>query len=213
MVIGICGGSGSGKTTLLNRLAERYHHLKPSVFSLDNYYKPIEEQTKDENGIVNFDLPSALDREKLVSDLKKLIAGETIEVFEYQFNTNNKHALLTIEPSDLIIVEGLFVFEYKAVFNVLDFKIFVDVDPAIQLDRRIYRDQESRGYSRSDILYQWENHVIPCYTNYLAPHETKADFIFHNDSRSERDFLRLTEVLESRFTMFLIEEQNTSQSK
>lgn len=207
MVIGICGGSGSGKTTLLKRLAERYHHLKPSVFSLDNYYKPKEEQVRDENGVVNFDLPTALDREKLVSDLTRLIAGERIEVFEYQFNTNNKHALITIDPSELIIVEGLFVFEYQEVFEMLDFKIFVDVDPAIQLDRRIYRDQESRGYSRSDILYQWENHVIPCYTNFLAPHETKADFIFHNDSRSERDFERLTKLLEEKYPVFCIENQ------
>ena len=200
MVIGICGGSGSGKTTLLNRIAENYQHLNPTVFSLDNYYKPIEEQQKDASGIVNFDLPTALDREKIEQDLKKLIAGETVEVIEYQFNTGgNKHVLLSLAPSELLIVEGLFVFEYAEVHDLLDFSIFIDVDPAIQLDRRIYRDQESRGYSRSDILYQWENHVIPCYDNYLAPHETKADFIYHNDSRSEKDFKRLVSVLESRF--------------
>lgn len=202
MVIGICGGSGSGKTTLLNRIAEHYKDFKPTVFSLDNYYKPIEEQKKDKNGIVNFDLPTALDKEKLVSDLKKLIAGQTIEVFEYQFNTgNNKHVLLSLDPSEIVIVEGLFVFEYQEVYELLDFSIFVDVDPAIQLDRRIYRDQESRGYSRSDILYQWENHVIPCYDNYLAPHETKANFIYHNDSRSEKDFDRLIKTLESEFPL------------
>ncbi len=200
MVIGICGGSGSGKTTLLNRLAERYKKLNPSVFSLDNYYKPIQEQTLDENGKVNFDLPTALNTEKMKSDLVALINGEEIEVVEYQFNTGSqKHSLLTIHPSELLIVEGLFVFEYSFIYELLDFKIFVDVDPAIQLDRRIYRDQESRGYSRSDILYQWENHVIPCYEKYLAPHETKSDFIYHNDSRSERDFIRLSEVLESKF--------------
>lgn len=200
MVIGICGGSGSGKTTLLNRLAERYSQLNPSVFSLDNYYKLKEEQQKDANGVINFDLPTALDQRKLEDDLTKLSSGKAIDVFEYQFNTNsNKHILITIEPSELIIVEGLFVFEYEQVCNQLDFKIFVDVDPSIQLDRRIYRDQESRGYSREAILYQWENHVIPCYENYLAPHETKADFIYHNDSRSEKDFLRLTKLIESKY--------------
>lgn len=197
-VIGICGGSGSGKTTLLNRLAEYYSDYNPSVFSMDNYYKPIEEQTLDKNGKVNFDLPTALDKERLIHDLKRLINGKSIEVFEYQFNAgSDKNVLITIEPSPLLIVEGLFVFEYEQVHQLLDFSIFVDVDPAIQLDRRIYRDQESRGYSRSDIIYQWENHVTPCYNSYLAPHETKADFIYHNDSRSENDFTRLTGVLET----------------
>lgn len=195
-VIGICGGSGSGKTTLLNRLAEHYQSYEPSVFSMDNYYKPIEQQTTDKDGIVNFDLPTALDKETLEEDLKKLIAGEPIEVFEYQFNASHKNVLITIEPSELIIVEGLFVFEYENVLSMLDFGIFVDVDPSIQLDRRIYRDQESRGYSRSEILYQWDNHVVPCYEKYLAPHETKADFIYHNDSRAENDFQRLLKVLE-----------------
>lgn len=196
-VIGICGGSGSGKTTLLNRLADHYNEYSPSVFSMDNYYKPIELQQKDEKGVVNFDLPTALDQEKMKKDLSRLVRGENIEVFEYQFNAGNKkHVLITIEPSDLLIVEGLFVFEYEAVHKLLDFSIFVDVDPSIQLDRRIYRDLESRGYSRSEILYQWENHVTPCYEEYLAPHETKADFIYHNDSRSERDFNRLLTVLE-----------------
>lgn len=195
-VIGICGGSGSGKTTLLNRLAEHYQSYEPSVFSMDNYYKPIEQQTTDKDGIVNFDLPTALDRQALEKDLEKLISGESIEVFEYQFNASHKNILITIEPSELIIVEGLFVFEYENVLSLLDFGIFVDVDPSIQLDRRIYRDQESRGYSRSEILYQWDNHVVPCYEKYLAPHETKADFIYHNDSRAENDFQRLLKVLE-----------------
>ncbi len=204
IVLGICGGSGSGKTTLLNRIAEKFEHLKPSVFSLDNYYKPIEDQQIDENGKVNFDLPTALDQQKMEKDLKSLIRGEAIDVIEYQFNTgNNKHAIITIEPSELLIVEGLFVFEYQFIFELLDFSIFVDVDPAIQLDRRIYRDQESRGYSRSDILYQWEHHVIPCYEKYLAPHETKADFIYHNDSRSERDFIRLMNTLEEKFELYI----------
>lgn len=195
-VIGICGGSGSGKTTLLNRLAEYYHEYNPSVFSMDNYYKPIEQQSKDDEGKVNFDLPTALDQDRLEKDLKKLINGESIEVFEYQFNASHKHVLITLEPSDLIIVEGLFVFEYENVGAMLDFGIFIDVDPSIQLDRRIYRDQESRGYTRAEILYQWNNHVVPCYEKFLAPYETKADFIYHNDSRSENDFKRLLKALE-----------------
>lgn len=189
MVIGICGGSGSGKTTILKRLAEDFKQLKPSVFSMDNYYKPIQLQHKDENGVVNFDLPSALDKDKLIGDLKQLISGESIDVVEYQFNVStNKHILITLDPSELIIVEGIFVFEYQEVFELLDYSIFIDVDLQVQLDRRLYRDQENRGYSRADVLYQWKNHVTPCYNKYIAPHETKADFIFHNDSRADGDY-------------------------
>lgn len=195
-VVGICGGSGAGKTTLLNRLAETFQGATTAVFSMDNYYLPIEKQAKDANGIVNFDLPSALDQQKLISDLQQLVAGNPIEVREYFFNVHgNKNVLLTIQPSDLIIVEGLFTLHYPEVFEQLDFSIFVDVDHATQLDRRIYRDQETRGYKRTEIIYQWENHVLPCYEQYIEPYRGAASFIYANDHRADHDFLRLSEQL------------------
>jgi len=193
MIIGICGGSGSGKTTLLNRLYTEYKDLRPSVFSMDNYYRPIEHQLIDENGEVNFDLPTALDVDKLVSDLQKLVNGEEIVVKEYHFNAPpDKHVLITIKPSDIIIVEGLFLFHYPEVREVLDYSVFIHVDQKIQLDRRLYRDQETRGYSREAILYQWENHVIPCFDNYLLPYRDDADFLFRNDANADSDFDKLT---------------------
>lgn len=87
MIIGICGGSGSGKTTLLKRVSNELKHLKPSIFSMDNYYLPIQKQQKDESGIYNFDLPTALDRVRLHDDLVKLTQGQAIEVKEYHFNS------------------------------------------------------------------------------------------------------------------------------
>lgn len=192
MIIGICGGSGSGKTTLLNRLYNEFKSLNPSVFSMDNYYLPIDRQSKDINGEINFDLPSALDRERLVKDLKKLISGESIVVKEYHFNSPpDKHVLISIDPSPIIIVEGLFLFHYEEIKNVVDYSVFIDVDPQVQLDRRLYRDQESRGYTREAILYQWKNHVTPCFENYLLPYRDEADFRFRNDANADEDFEQL----------------------
>lgn len=193
MIVGICGGSGSGKTTLLKRLCSHFSDLEPSVFSMDNYYLPIEQQKLDENGIHNFDLPTALDRDKLVKDLRELVSGTSIVVKEYHFNSPpDKNVLITIDPSELIIVEGLFLFYFEEVRELLDYSVFIKVDPEVQLDRRLYRDQESRGYSREAILYQWENHVKPCYRNYLLPFEEQADFRFRNDANADDDFQKLT---------------------
>lgn len=163
---------------------------------MDNYYLPLDQQALDAKGIVNFDLPTALDQPKLQKDLQELIAGRPIEVREYFFNVQgNKSSLLTIQPSELIIVEGLFTLHYPSVFSALDFSIFVDVDHAIQLDRRIYRDQETRGYKRHEIIYQWENHVLPCYQQYIEPYKNKADFIYFNDHRADDNYLLLSEQL------------------
>ncbi len=196
MIIGICGGSGSGKTTLLRRLSEVFKDVKPAIFTMDNYYRPIEEQVIDEKGYYNFDLPSALDHNRLQADLQKLRGGDTIHVKEYHFNAPpNKNVLITIEPSPLIIVEGLFLFHYPGVRELLDYSVFIEVDHDIQLDRRLYRDQESRGYTRDAILYQWENHVMPCYEKYLLPYKSEADFVFRNDLRADEDFERLSREL------------------
>jgi uridine kinase len=206
MIIGICGGSGSGKTTLLHRISEAYAFLEPSVFSMDNYYRPIEEQHIDENGKVNFDLPGALDERQLVDDLYRLIAGEEIQVSEYHFNSPpDRKNFITIKPSKMIIVEGLFLFHFEAVRAVIDFSIFISVHPKTQLERRINRDTTTRGYSVEDIMYQWEHHVLPCYTNYLLPYLAHADFNYRNDEHAEHDFKLLIEAIDKRLETVKIE--------
>ena len=199
MIVGICGGSGSGKTTLLMRLKNHFQDLNPCVFTMDNYYNPIDQQHIDANGEYNFDLPTALNEKQLTNDLASLKKGEEILVKEYHFNSPpDKHVLLTIAPSKLIIIEGLFLFHYEGVKKELDYSIFVDVEPKTQLDRRLYRDQETRGYSRESILYQWENHVSPCYENYLLPYQKEANFVFRNDSRADYDFEQLVNDIEQK---------------
>jgi uridine kinase len=201
-VLGICGGSGSGKTTLLKRLQQEFAVLNPSVFTMDNYYKKIDLQERDKNGEVNFDLPTALNEDKLNSDLLQLVGGEAIEVKEYHFNAPaDRQILNTIAPSPLIIVEGLFLFHYSTVYSALDYSVFVEVEPAVQLDRRLYRDQETRGYSRESILYQWENHVLPCYDNFIYPYQNKASFSFRNDQRADEDFLELVKVIKEKLSL------------
>lgn len=192
MIIGICGGSGSGKTTLLKRLANHFNDIQPTVFSMDNYYLPIEEQLVDSNGQVNFDLPSALDKNRLIHDLTCLKNGESVEIKEYHFNAPpGKNVLITLESSPIIIVEGLFLFHYTEIHKLVDFSIFMDVDPDVQLDRRLYRDQETRGYTREAILYQWENHVLPCFEQFLEPYIELADFRFVNDHNADIEFENL----------------------
>lgn len=202
MIIGICGGSGSGKTTLLKRLSKHFEQYQPTVFSMDNYYKPIQQQHVDENGEVNFDLPTALNTDMLFSDFQDLANGKPIEVIEYHFNNpSEKNVLITLNPSPIIIIEGLFLFYYPEVRENLDFSIFVDVDLDVQLDRRLYRDQETRGYTRESILYQWNNHVTPCFENYLFPYKPKASFVFQNDHRADEEFAKLVVELEERIKL------------
>lgn len=198
-VIGICGGSGSGKTTLLKKLKNTLGPHRVSVFTMDNYYRPKEAQQKDKNGVVNFDLPTALDEKLLSKDLKTLISGQTIEVKEYFFNAPvNTNKTVVIEPRDILIVEGLFLFYFEEVKKALDFSIYINVDPKHQLSRRIMRDEKTRGYSKEAIRYQWNEHVLPCFEKYILPFQSSADFVFNNDDRSKEDYKKLKKLLESK---------------
>ena len=195
-VIGICGGSGSGKTTLLRKLKNVLGEERVSVFTMDNYYLPKEQQAKDKNSVINFDLPTALDEKKLNNDLSAIIRGRNIEVKEYFFNAPVNHTKsVLIQPKEILIIEGLFLFHYEFVKKMLDFSIYIEVSAKHQLSRRIERDQKTRGYSKEDITYQWYEHVVPCFEKYILPYKHEATFIFKNDDLAKENLALLKSTL------------------
>src|SRR5438128_1704870 len=84
--IGITGGSGSGKTFFIDSLASRFTPNEVCLISQDHYYKARDLQFTDEQGVKNFDLPSAIERERFHGDILKLKRGETLRIAEYTFN-------------------------------------------------------------------------------------------------------------------------------
>jgi uridine kinase len=186
-VIGICGGSGSGKTTFIKRLRERFDISELCIVSQDDYYLPRDKQYKDHNDEYNFDLPKSFDKKKFRSDLKSLIRGETVTVEEYTFNNPDaKPKLLVFQPAPIIVIEGLFVFHYKKIANLLDLKVFINAKENLKVIRRIHRDQVERGYPIEDVLYKYEHHVLPSFERFIQPYREEADIIINNNHDLER---------------------------
>lgn len=194
-IVGITGGSGVGKTTLIDGLRNEFEgHV--STFSLDNYYLPKNEQEKDENGVINFDLPTALDVKNMQRDFDHLLAGNAISQTVYNFNNpeSTKQKLL-IEPKNLLIVEGLFVMYYEFIRAALNYSVYLSVDPEIQLERRLIRDMHERNYSKDDVIYQWENHVKPSYENFVLPYKSQVDLVITNNDSFDENIHILTSVI------------------
>lgn len=180
--MGIAGGSASGKTSFLRELKEMMPEGSLCIVSQDNYYKPQEEQQRDRQGQVNYDLPSSIDRSSFHKDLLSLINGEAVERTEYTFNNPNAEPkTVRMEPAPIIVVEGLFVFHYTDIRNLLDLRIYLDVREDIKLQRRIQRDSVERGYPEQVVRYQWDNHVMPSYKKFLKPYRDEAHIIITNN--------------------------------
>lgn len=186
-IIGITGGSASGKTLFLSRLMEQFRTDDICLLSQDNYYRPIEHQTKDHNGIENFDLPGAIDDQAFAADIERLRNGEVVSRMEYTFNNTEKVPdMLHFHPRKILVVEGIFVFHFPEVAQLLDLKIFIDARDKIKLKRRIKRDNEERGYDLQDVMYRWKYHVKPTYEEFIRPHKRSCDIVIPNNQHFEK---------------------------
>ena len=193
-IVGVTGGSGSGKTFFLKCLLEHFDDNQVSLISQDDYYIPVAHNlTKEENKLYNFDLPSAIDRKHFEADIAKLISGETIVKNEYTFNNANAAArMLEIKPAPVIVVEGLFILHFEEISALLDYKVFIDADDQVALQRRMDRDLTERGYSNSDVSYKWINHVLPAYHQFLLPYKNECDRVIVNNTNVAANMITIT---------------------
>lgn len=181
-LIGITGGSGSGKTSFIKALRDRFSIAELCIISQDDFYRPRDDQDKDAEGVINFDLPTSLDLKKFSSSVKSLTEGKTITLQEYTFNNKSKKpGMITFHPAPVIIIEGLFVFHIPQVKSKLDLKIYIEAKENLKVIRRIKRDQLERNYPLEDVLYRYEKHVLPAFERFIFPHKDDVDLIINNN--------------------------------
>lgn len=178
ILIGITGGTGSGKTTIANEIFRKFDKACIAVIEQDSYYKdqsglPIEERIK-----TNYDHPDAFDTDLLVSNLKELIMGNSIEKPIYDFSIHNrKKETITIKSCEIIILEGIMILDSPEIRELLDIKIYVDTDADVRIIRRLVRDMNERGRTIESIIDQYLNVVRPMHMEFIEPTKRYADII------------------------------------
>ena len=198
-VVGITGCSGSGKTYFLKKILEYFSKDEICLISQDNYYNPRNQQPVDQNGIKNFDTPDSIDIAGYIQDITRLIDGVTVRRPEYTYNNPaKKPGTITLNPTPIILAEGIFVFSFKKLSRLFDLKIFMEAEDQVRLTRRIIRDKEERGYDLNDVLYRYRNHAIPSYETYIEPFKSVSDIIIHNNDQSEKALEVLVVYLKSK---------------
>ncbi|MDD7289344.1 MAG: uridine kinase [Evtepia sp.] len=177
LIIGIAGGTGSGKTTLVDRLKEQFGD-DISVLTHDSYYAAHHDLTLEERQALNYDHPASFDTDRMIQDLEDLKAGKTIHCPVYDYTVHDRlEETREIAPNKVIIVEGILVFDNKALRDLMDIKIFVDTDADVRILRRILRDVKERGRTLDSVIEQYLSTVKPMHEQFVEPAKRYADVI------------------------------------
>ena len=178
LVIGICGGTGSGKTTVANRILETVSAKDVVFIQQDSYYRNLKDLPRDDRQLANFDHPDALDNDLLVHHIRKLKAGETVELPIYDFRAHTRlNETLRIEPKPIVIVEGILIFADPRLLEQLDVKVFVDTPDDIRFIRRLRRDIAERGRTIESVIEQYLATVRPMHMQFVESSKRYADVI------------------------------------
>ena len=178
LVIGIAGGSGSGKTTVVKAITNQLNG-RVVVIPQDSYYKDSSHLPMEERQKINFDHPEAIDWKLLCQQVRELKQGKTIEqpVYSYITCSRSKTETVTVEPADVIIVEGILIFTCKELRDQMNIKIFVDADDDDRLMRIILRDIAERGRNIDTAIQHYTETVKPMHLQFIEPSKRFADII------------------------------------
>ena len=178
ILIGITGGTGSGKSTIADAVYSNFSKDCIAMIQQDMYYKDQSHLSMDERVKTNYDHPMAFDNDLLVEHLKSLINGEAIEKPSYDFTVHNRaKETTTVDPRDIILVEGILILEDERVRDLLDIKVYVDTDADIRILRRLVRDINERGRTVESVIDQYLTMVRPMHMQFTEPSKRYADII------------------------------------
>ena len=187
LTIGICGASGSGKSTLAEELAKRVEGKKVVLINQDMYYKDHPDLTFEQREHLNYDEPSIFEHDQLYEDLLALTQGRAIQKKGYDYAAHRrKDPQEFIQPKDVLIFEGIHAFYDPRIRDLMQFKIFMRVDPDICLLRRVQRDIVERGRHIDGISQQYLSTVKPMYEKYIRNYIEFADLIVAGGGKNQR---------------------------
>lgn len=191
-LIGVAGGSASGKSTVCAKIMEQLgqdgvesNQRRVAIISQDSFYRELCEEEAEDAKVGNFDFdhPDAFDFEMTLDTLRKVKAGETVEIPVYDsVNATRKKESTTIYSADVIMFEGILTIYFKEIRDMLDMKLFVDTDSDTRLSRRVLRDTQERGRDLEQVLATYSNFVKPAFEEFCLPTKKYADVIIPRGS-------------------------------
>ena len=169
-LIAIAGASGAGKTTLAHHLADALGVGPAAVIPMDAYYRDHPEYDLARRAAANYDAPESIDVTLLRRHLDLLRAGRPAERPVYDFRTHRRtEETVSLRPLPFLVLEGLLALHWPAIRGTADTRLYIEIDQATALARRIARDRSERGRDEASVRRQWRATVWPGYLRWIAP--------------------------------------------
>jgi len=177
IVIGIAGGTGCGKSTMIEKIRNEFME-QITILSHDFYYKEHSSLNYEERSKLNYDHPNSFDTDLMIQHIRQLKKGKSIYRPVYDFTIHNRtDETVLVQPSKVIIVEGILIFENKELLDLLDIKVFIDTDADVRIIRRILRDVSERGRTLESVITQYLTTVKLMHEQFVEPSKKNADII------------------------------------
>ena len=186
ITVGIMGGSASGKTTFASALAEQLTEFSPVVLNQDSYFRDWSEYSEAERErVITANHPDAVLWDALITDIKKLRDGDAIDTPTPGTRAARRgDEKASVQPSKIVIVEGHLIFWSEDLRDLMDIKLFLDVDAHERVLRRMLRDVAQRGGDLEWAINWYRRDVLPNFPVYTEPCKQYADLIipFQNEN-------------------------------
>ena len=206
----ISGPSSSGKTTFSKRLGVqlRVRGYDPVLIALDDYFVDRDKTPLGEDGKPDFEALEAIDLATLNDHLRRLSAGESVEIPRYDFISGKRQwheKPLKLSDRSILILEGIHALNPQLTPGIADgqkFKIYISCFTSVAMDnfsripttdnrmlRRTIRDNATRGNNALRTLGMWPS-VRHGEERHIFPYQENADVMFNSSLFYEISVLR-----------------------
>ncbi|MCW5724263.1 MAG: uridine kinase [Maricaulaceae bacterium] len=191
VLVAVCGGSASGKTQLAQAVTRALAPDPASLVSEDDYYGDWGGKPGFDASRFNFDDPAARDHALLAAHLDALRAGRPVDSPVYDFAIHRRTGRVRrVEPSGVVLVEGIHVLAAAPLRERFDLSIYVDAPADMRLARRLMRDMRERGRSAESVVAQYFGAVRPMHLRFTEPGRQAADLVIVNDADAAGEALQ-----------------------